>query len=123
MHESAAATQDVPREGTDRVVTAAQRGTASRNRIDRATGLEAPWPLVMECHVGDDNCPQCDGSHEHEWVEWKQAPKVAGTRQTVVIDKMSGPGVPVRCRVCGGRKCDLPACLLRRHHGGSHEWF
>lgn len=84
----------------------------------RVTVAEAPWPVVRECHypapslvaVGH-TCPQCDGSHDHDWVGWPDAPRrVTG-----------GPGLAVRCRVCGGRKCDHAACRLRRHHRGPHD--
>lgn len=36
---------------------------------------------------------------------------------------LTAPGIPVRCKVCGGRKCDVDSCLLRRHHRGEHEYF
>lgn len=76
----------------------------------------APWPVVDECHSSlrpNHACPQCDGSHVHVWVAWRDAPaQVTG-----------GAGVPVRCRTCGGRKCDQPACRLRRHHREEHEEF
>lgn len=77
----------------------------------------APWPVVWECYYPapslvkqNHTCPQCDGSHDHEWVAWHDAPEVA-------------PGIPVRCRTCGGRKCDMPTCRLRRHHIEDHEEF
>lgn len=76
----------------------------------------APWPIVGECfskHRAGHSCPQCDGSHEHVWVTWRWAPRAI----------KSGPGFPVRCRICGGRKCDQPACQLRRHHREEHEEF
>lgn len=61
----------------------------------------AGWPDVPECqgHNGHASCNQCDGSHEHQW-------------------KASGRAV--RCRICGGRKCDRPACISRRHHRDHH---
>jgi hypothetical protein len=68
--------------------------------------VSLPWPDVGECYGHrnpDDGCQQCDGSHEHRWVE--------------------GPanyGVPVRCSICGGRKCDVDDCWERRHHQGPH---
>lgn len=87
-----------------------------------------PFPVVNECHypapslvAAGHSCPQCDGSHDHAWVAWKAAPGNGAGGS--VVGGMSGPGLAVRCRICGGRKCDLPACLLRRHHGGDHEWF
>lgn len=73
----------------------------------------APWPVVGECfskQKPSHACPQCDGSHVHVWVAWHHAPDAAY-------------GVPVRCRICGGRKCDRPACSLRRHHAEEHEEF
>lgn len=80
----------------------------------------APWPVVSECygevsHRKDEqkSCPQCDGSHEHEWIAWHDRP-----------DSFFGPyGVPVRCRVCGGRKCDHANCLNRRHHRDPHVGY
>lgn len=84
----------------------------------------APWPIVGECfssHRPDHSCPQCDGSHDHQWVAWHDAPQVS--RGTSVTGGHSGPGLPVRCTVCGGRKCDMSACMLRRHHGGDHELY
>jgi hypothetical protein len=80
--------------------------------------LDAPWPVVWECHwpapslvKQGHSCAQCDGSHAHVWVAWPDSPDAVGT------------GIPVRCRTCGGRKCDVSTCLLRRHHGGDHEHF
>jgi hypothetical protein len=72
-----------------------------------------PWPLVGECHskhLEGHLCSQCDGSHEHQWVAWPDAPNARY-------------GLPVRCRICGGRKCDVAACRLRRHHLEDHEEF
>jgi len=92
------------------------------------TDVGAPWPIVSECHypapslaAQGHQCPQCDGSHAHHWVAWHDAPQ-AFTGWSVT-GKVGGPGLPVRCRVCGGRKCDMSSCLLRRHHGGDHEHF
>lgn len=86
----------------------------------------APWPLVWECHSNsvlhpDHTCGQTDGSHDHLWVAWKTVPTVAPG--IALVNRQSGPGIPVRCKVCGGRKCDVDTCLLRRHHGGDHEHF
>lgn len=80
----------------------------------------APWPIVWECHSNTKFhpghiCQQSDGSHDHEWIAWADIDQ----SETYV----SGPGVPVRCKTCGGRKCDMSTCLLRRHHGGDHERF
>ena len=89
---------------------------------------DAPWPIVGECYwpaqgLVDQNhtCGQCDGSHAHVWVAWHDAPgnRAGGS----VVGGSSGPGLPVRCRVCGGRKCDTAACRLRRHHHDDHEEF
>lgn len=69
--------------------------------------MGALWPDVPECyglHRPGESCRQCDGAHEHRWVEG--APDVMG--------------VPVRCLVCGGRKCDVGECWERRHHRGPH---
>lgn len=90
----------------------------------------APWPLVDECYghqravrrgETDPTCPQCDGSHRHRWLAWHEAPQVAPGISCVA--KMSGSGLPVRCAVCGGRKCDDPVCAERRHHDGPHLGF
>lgn len=77
--------------------------------------LRAPWPIVGECHsdhIAEHVCEQCQPTHAHEWRAWSKAPRwVAG-----------GPGVPIRCRRCGARKCDAPLCHRRRHdhtHGMS----
>lgn len=93
------------------------RGPAAAGTVAGMTA--APWPEVPECHwpavslvAAGHTCRQCDGSHEHEWVAWPDAP--AAER---------GHGVPVRCRDCGGRKCDMAACRLRRHHRGDHELY
>ena len=82
---------------------------------------KAPWPLVWECYGGwkevphrqsdgtfHATCRQCDGSHWHEWKPWGDAPS------------SFSPGVPVRCVICGGRKCDVPECMGRRHHADPH---
>lgn len=78
--------------------------------------MSAAWPDVWECYwpapslvKQGHTCRQCDGSHDHEWV--------AGTPDP------HGGGVPVRCKTCGGRKCDMPSCRLRRHHSEDHEEF
>lgn len=85
---------------------------------DTPTTSTAPWPVVPECfsdHRKHHTCPQCDGSHVHDWVAWRDPdPAVLGT-------STHGETLPVRCRTCGARKCDRPACLLRRHHRGDHE--
>ena len=68
-------------------------------------GLRAPWPIVNECHSwhrDGHSCPQCDGSHVHRWVAWDGLPGA------------------VRCRRCGGRKCDMDECRLIRHHLTPH---
>ena len=68
-------------------------------------------PDVGECHVHRDggSCAQCDGSHAHLW------------RRCVVLAKGGGfIGSATRCEVCGGRKCDVPACKERRHHLSPH---
>ena len=90
--------------------------------------MSAPWPIVGECHWPAPSlvrqghtCPQCDGSHEHEWVAWHDAPSNGAGGS--VTGKSSGPGIPVRCRACGGRKCDVDNCRLRRHHREEHEEF
>lgn len=75
----------------------------------------APWPIVPECHTGRTPCPQCDGSHDHVWVAWHNPdPTVLG---------YAGLAIPVRCTTCGARKCDTPACRLRRHHGEPHDLY
>jgi hypothetical protein len=67
------------------------------------------WPDVPECYGHRDGsvCAQCDGSHDHQWIEG--APPYP-----------SSTAIPVRCSVCGGRKCDWSACWERRHHRGPH---
>lgn len=75
---------------------------------ERSGNLSAPWPIVPECHSGNDDtheCPQCSWDHEHDWVMW--------------VDP-GGPSwppnaKPIRCSKCGGRKCDLKACDKQRH--------
>lgn len=93
--------------------------------------MSAPWPIVNECHwpapslvKQNHSCPQCDGSHEHEWIAWHDAPHPASDPTgSSLVGRTSGPGIPVRCRICGGRKCDIDACRLRRHHREEHEEF
>ncbi len=77
----------------------------------------APWPIVQECYGHNPNsaasrhlhpkptCPQCDGSHEHVWVQG-----LVGT--DTHYDEAT------RCLICGGRKCDF--CSSRRHHEDPH---
>lgn len=88
-----------------------------RDREALVIERRAPWPVVGECY-GDVShpgkvCPQCDGSHEHRWLAWPEAP------QSI----KAGYGVPVRCTVCGGRKCDDALCMNRRHHSDPHTGY
>lgn len=88
--------------------------------------LGAPWPIVDECHGHKHGlgCAQCDGTHVHVWKAWKDAPHPEGAPGVSVVGGTSGSGVPVRCVTCGGRKCDTPACRLRRHHfGEDHDLY
>lgn len=86
----------------------------------------APWPVVSECRLArrlvdeDHECAQCDDSHPHRWIAWHEAPQRDGKS---LVGNVLARGIAVRCTVCGGRKCDLPACLLRRHHIGPHELY
>lgn len=80
---------------------------------------EMPWPDVDECRgssrqqmLQGHSCAQCDGSHEHQWATWRAIPEGHPLSY--------GPGLPVRCKVCGGRKCDRDHCWERRHHSGPH---
>lgn len=83
----------------------------------------APWPIAAECRypaprliAEGHQCPQCDGSHVHIWLVWRTPdPEVLGVSTTGAL--------PVRCKVCGGRKCDVRNCSLRRAHGEPHEPF
>lgn len=81
--------------------------------------LRAPWPIVDECHghllslnasvaemLNPPKCPQCRGGHVHDWRAWPKAPGWV----------TAGAGVPIRCRICGTRKCDRIGCQQRRHH-------
>lgn len=60
----------------------------------------------------DFSCRQCDGLHQHEWVEVE------------VFLSSNVAEVVSRCRVCGGRRCsslgDPNPCILRRHHTEPH---
>jgi hypothetical protein len=70
--------------------------------------FRCPWPLVGECnssHFAEHACEQCEPTHAHRWKAWPKAPEWW----------KSGPGVPVRCRSCGARKCDSEDCRERRH--------
>jgi hypothetical protein len=92
--------------------TARRRRWQARRTWDR---IRAPWPIVGECHRRFEpghSCPQHD-PHQHDWVAWLDAPAWV----------TSGPGTPVRCRLCGGRKCDMDPCTRLRHdgHGHAHE--
>lgn len=68
--------------------------------VRKAYGATMPDPFTT--------CDQCDGRHRHEWVH------------ALVLDKW---GVVIgdawRCRLCGGRRCDVE-CNERRHHRGPH---
>lgn len=95
-----------------------------------AATIAPPWPVVDECYghelerrrgAANPTCLQCDGSHEHRWTAWHQAPQVAPGVSCVA--KGSGSGIPVRCTLCGARKCDDPSCRERRHHTGPHLGF
>lgn len=55
------------------------------------------------------SCPQCDGSHDHVWVVCVKPER-----------SYQGGAVPIRCRICGGRKCDNEGCTQRRHHSEPH---
>ena len=86
--------------------------------------VTAPWPTVGECYWpasslvrAGHQCQQCDGSHDHQWVTWHDAPQ---TGVGSVVCGHGGPGLPTRCTTCGGRKCDMTACWERRHHAGPH---
>lgn len=87
--------------------------------------LTAPWPLVHECygHPDGGHCAQCDGGHRHNWRAWHDAPETRPGSGVTVVDGHSGPGLPVRCTVCGARKCDDGDCSLRRHHREGHDPF
>jgi len=66
-------------------------------------------PDVQECYGHREEpwaCPQCDGSHKHEWVR-------------CLVVHGDYPDIAQRCRICGGRACDM-ACIERRHHRGPH---
>lgn len=71
-----------------------------------------PWPEVPECHRDYEpghTCPQHDPTHEHTWAAGKSE---------------HGPGIPVRCVVCGARKCDRKRCIRIRHHREDHsDWL
>lgn len=71
-----------------------------------------PVPTIRDLSllVSDDYdrfaCAQCDGSHRHDWVSCA----------TLAPER----GVPIRCHICGARKCDVDECLERRHHRSPH---
>lgn len=73
-----------------------------------------PWPDVPECHRDYEpghTCPQHDPTHEHTWQAGKP-------------DKWMGSMIPVRCVVCGARKCDRSRCIRIRHHRQDHsDWL
>lgn len=74
-----------------------------------------PWPDVGECHLTkqecrESSCMQHDPTHEHTWQAGKPW--------------RLGGMIPVRCVVCGGRKCDQPRCVRIRHHDEDHsDWL
>ena len=81
-----------------------------RYRGENLVGRDVPD--VGECHrqyVEGHSCPQDDGSHQHEWV-----------RCVVTNKRGERTGEAYRCRICGGRKCDMD-CNERRHHLGPHH--
>lgn len=72
-----------------------------------------PWPEVPEC-FGQRHphhlCPQHDPTHGHTWQAGKPF--------------RPGGMIPVRCVVCGARKCDRPRCIRIRHHSEDHsDWL
>lgn len=113
---------DLP--GWPKGVTPALSGERIQEILEGKNPLP-PWPIVGECfsdHRPGHSCPQCDGSCEHSWRAWHEAPQADPySPGTTVTAGSSGPGIPVRCRVCGARKCDASVCMLRRHHRGPHE--
>ena len=72
-----------------------------------------PWPEVPECHRTYEPghvCPQHDPTHEHTWQAGKPF--------------RPGGMIPVRCIVCGARKCDRTRCIRIRHHHQDHsDWL
>lgn len=97
--------------------------TSPHGPVETVVQPTPPWPVVGECferHEPGHSCPQHDGSHEHLFVAWREAPQTTPEGGTSVVAGRSGPGLPVRCRVCGGRKCDMPSCRLIRHHPDDH---
>jgi hypothetical protein len=59
--------------------------------------------------VANSTCGQCDGTHDHVWAAC-----------TTVGHLRSHTREPVRCVVCGGRKCTTPACTSRLGHADMH---
>lgn len=79
--------------------------------LDRIIVVGRDLPDVGECfghhsRRGAQSCPQCNGGHRHEWVD-------------CLVVHGGHPAVARRCRICGGRACDV-ACIERRHHKGPH---
>ena len=77
--------------------------------LDRIIVVGRDLPDVPECFGHKElteSCPQCDGSHRHQW------------RRCLVVQGDSFD-IARRCLVCGGRACDV-ACIERRHHAGPH---
>lgn len=74
-----------------------------------------PWPEVAECFRTEQDCrnARCEQHapfHEHTWAAGKPF--------------RPGGMIPVRCVVCGGRKCDRPRCVRIRHHREDHsDWL
>lgn len=72
--------------------------------------VRAPWPIVGECFSQfkeGHSCEQCEPTHVHVWKAWPKAP--------IGLIHISSPGIPVRCTICGARKCDFDNCDSRRH--------
>ena len=66
-------------------------------------------PASATVTVGNSTCGQCDGTHDHVWT----ACRTTGHLRSHARE-------PVRCVVCGGRRCSTDGCTSRLGHADMH---
>ena len=66
-------------------------------------------PLASLVTVANSTCAQCDGTHDHLWVTCTSLARLRSVTRE-----------PIRCVVCGGRKCSAGGCISRLGHADMH---